>query len=289
MSGVTTKRISVDGIELSAIYGEPASAAKAIIVALPGGGYTGSYWHHPLNQHASLVILGASLGFRTYAIDRPGYGFSAQTHPDGLSLDEQVTLIGTLVRQLSAASGAGVFLVGHSMGGILALRVAADRPTGLLGLDVSGVPLRYSSRIANAVAAKLEGGGESASRSAASLFYGPAGSFDPALLREDPSLRPPPLLELSDSQSWPDQFAATACRVEVPVRYTLGEYETVTETGEGALRETAALFSGSPRVEIALQAGAGHNISLHHTAGAFHLRVVAFLEEVLALRCASNI
>jgi pimeloyl-ACP methyl ester carboxylesterase len=289
MSRIGTECISVDGLELSAICGEPASEAKATIVALPGGGYTGSYWHHPLNQHASLVILGTSLGFRTYAIDRPGYGVSAQTHPDGLSLDEQVALIGTLVRQLSAASGAGVFLVGHSMGGILALRVAADRPAGLLGLDLSGVPLRYSARIANAVAAKLDGGGESASRSAASLFYGPAGSFDPALLREDPSLRPPPLLELSDSQVWPDQFAATARRIDVPVRYTLGEYETVTETGEEALRETAALFTGSPQVEIALQPGAGHNISLHHTARAFHLRVLAFFEEVLALGCDSNI
>ena len=285
MSGITSERLSVGGIELSAIYGEPGSTAKATILALPGGGYTGSYWHHPMNQHASLVILGTSLGFRTYAIDRPGYGVSAQTNPDGLSLDEQVALIGTLVRQLSAGSGVGVFLVGHSMGGILALRVAADRPAGLLGLDVSGVPLRYSSRIANAVAAKLDGGGESASQSAASLFYGPAGSFDPALLRDDPSLRPPPLLELSDSQSWPDQFAATARRIEVPVRYTLGEYETVTETGEEALSETAALFVESPQVETALQAGAGHNISLHHTARAFHLRVMAFFEEVLTLGC----
>jgi pimeloyl-ACP methyl ester carboxylesterase len=289
MSRIGTDCISVDGLELSAICGEPASEAKATIVALPGGGYTGSYWHHQLNQDASLVRLGTLLGFRTYAIDRPGYGVSAQTHPDGLSLDEQVALIRTLVHQLFAAYGVGVFLVGHSMGGILALRAAADRPAGLLGLDVSGVPLRYSSRIANAVAAKLDGGGESAGRSAASLFYGPAGSFDPVLLREDPSLRPPPLLELSDSQSWPDQFAATACRIEVPVRYTLGEYETVTEAGEEALRETAALFVGSPQVETALQAGAGHNISLHHCGRAFHLRVTAFFEEVLARGCAPNI
>lgn len=283
---VLDDRLEVNGFELSAIRGEPDEDTCATILALPGGGYNSAYWHHPRNRAASLVELGASLGFRTYSVDRPGYGASAGVFPTGCGLDQQVALIAALVDQLARApgAGAGVFLVGHSMGGIVSLRVAAERPNGLLGADVSGVPLRFSARLANAVAANLDGDvTHSAGKSAASLFYGPAGSYDPGLLREDVSLAPPPSTELADSMAWPAQYAEVAGRIEVPVRLTLGDHETVTETGWPALSEAAALFVRSPRVETALQLQSGHNISLHHIARAFHLRAIAFFEETLAL------
>lgn len=286
MPAITNERLDAGGVELSAIRGEPDGAARATVVALPGGGYNATYWHHPDNLDASIIELGSALGFRTYAIDRPGYGISAQNIPGGYKLDHQVTLLTALVEQIAKApgAGAGVFLIGHSMGGILSLRIAAKHPAGLLGVDVSGVPLRFSATLADAVAATLESNGtESTGDSAAELFYGPVGAYDPVLPKDDPSLAPPPVTELADSSAWPDQFIETASRIEVPVRYTLGDHEIVTETGESALRETASYFERSSRVETSLQARAGHNVSLHYIARAFHLRALAFFEETLAL------
>ncbi len=286
MPVVSNATLAVDGLELSAIRGEPDEAARATVLALPGGGYNSAYWHHPRIPDGSLVALGAMLGLRTISLDRPGYGATAAQFPDGCGLDRQVDAIFALVEQLASEPGAGegVFLVGHSMGAIIALRAAARCPHGLLGVDVSGIPLRFSENLATAVAANLGGDEDhSPGQSAAAMFYGPEGSFDPGLLINDVSLAPPPPIELADSMAWPDQFAQVAAQIAVPVRITLGEYETVTATGWPALRETAALFTRSARVETALQAGAGHNVSLHHIAGAFHLRVLAFFDESLAL------
>jgi len=283
---ISETTLSVDGLELSALCGQPDRPARATVIALPGGGYNSAYWHHPRNRDASLLELGAMLGFRTYSLDRPGYGKSASLFPAGCELEQQVGVICALVDQISRTKGAGegVFLVGHSMGAIVALHAAARRPQALRGVDVSGVPLRFSERLASAVSANLDDDqAHSPGKSAAELFYGPAGSYDPALLTNDVSLAPPPQVELADSVAWPDQFAGTAAEIDVPVRITLGDHELVTATGWPALRETAALFARSSRVETALQAGAGHNISLHHIARAFHLRVLAFFEECLAL------
>jgi hypothetical protein len=42
------------------------------------------------------------------------------------------------------------------------------------------------------------------------------------------------------------------------------------------------LFTSSPRVVLEWQRDSGHNISLHRVARAYHLRAVAFFDEVLA-------
>ena len=45
---------------------------------------------------------------------------------------------------------------------------------------------------------------------------------------------------------------------------------------------SGALFTSSPRVELAWQQASGHNISLHHVARAYHLRAIAFFDESLS-------
>ena len=49
-----------------------------------------------------------------------------------------------------------------------------------------------------------------------------------------------------------------------------------------AMSELAALFTASPRVVAEEQAGTGHNLSLGHTAQAYHQRVLGFVEECLS-------
>ena len=63
------------------------------------------------------------------------------------------------------------------------------------------------------------------------------------------------------------------------MHYSLGDHERVWSSGPAALAEVASLFTASPRVVAAEQAGAGHNLSLGLSAMAYHLKVLSFAEE----------
>jgi pimeloyl-ACP methyl ester carboxylesterase len=281
--------LSCGALQLSARRSDPSrQSPKATIVALPGGGYTGAYWHHPKYPESSLLDLGAHLGYRVFAVDRPGYGASSAQHPEGVGLAEQVECLTDILNTVGAQpdAGAGIFLVGHSLGGILSLLVASrPRLPKLLGMDVSGVPYRFSPQLSAAVSAAIDLPGAPSESSAATMFYGPKGSYEPSLLSSggDISAAQCPLIELDESRVWPDQFASVASGITVPVQYTLGEYEMVTLSDTASLQEIAALFTASPRILMHRQPGAGHNISLHHVGRAYHLRALAFFDEVLAL------
>lgn len=280
------------GLDLSAQELKPEGRApRATIIALHGGGYTGAYWHHAALPDASLLTLGGNLGYRVIALDRPGYGASA-AHCYGMVLDDQAQMMHGLITALARNGdiGAGICLIGHSMGGILALMTAARLSgTLLVALDVSGVPRHFSDILTRSVDATVEGSPPKAQvGSAATLFYGPPVSFPASLISNDPAAAPCPLPELSDSRSWPDRFPDIAARIAVPVQYTLGEHETVTACDWKALKGTAALFSAAPRVVVHRQVDAGHNISLHHVGRAYHLRALAFFDEALSAASATR-
>jgi hypothetical protein len=44
----------------------------------------------------------------------------------------------------------------------------------------------------------------------------------------------------------------------------------------------AALFTASPEVSVNRMPGSGHNLSVGHTAGEYHARVLSFVDECLA-------
>ncbi len=286
---VTPFVLEVCGLGLSGLRAEPRTgSALATILALPGGGYGSGYWHHPLALDASLLTLGATLGYRVVAIDRPGYLASARAGYDGMLLADQAELLATALNSLAAAPGCDrvTFLVGHSMGGILALMIAAlGRTPSLLGVDVSGVPYRFSNDLAGAVAHELGEGSGSTKASAARLFYGPSGTFRDGLLRgRDVAAHPLPLVELRDAFDWPERFPRVAGAITAPVQFSLGEHDLTTPADPDTLRDVAKLFTASPRVDTHHQRGAGHNVSLHHVGRAYHLRALAFFDEILASR-----
>jgi hypothetical protein len=85
--------------------------------------------------------------------------------------------------------------------------------------------------------------------------------------------------------NWARQdFPALAPAVRVPVHFSIAEYEKVWATHTSAMTEIAAMFSDAPRFVIYHQPGAGHNISLGHTAAAYHATVLAFAEECVVAR-----
>ncbi|UQX03426.1 alpha/beta fold hydrolase [Streptomyces sp. RerS4] len=276
----SVRRIVLDaaGTPVSGLLAEPEHGApRAVVVALHGGGMTAGYFHSPAANGLSLLTLGASLGVTVVALDRPGYGASAPTHPDGQTLAEQTRTLHLALDDFAARydTGRGMLLLAHSYGGKLALTTAAEDVRGrVLGLDISGCARDYSV----APEAVLDDSG----RLRWKRSWGPLRLYPTGTFRYSGDLvTPMPVREREELPRWPDRFPAIAARVRVPVRLTFAEHEAIWRHGEEDVAELRSLLA-SPRVLVERQNAAGHNISLGWTARAYHLRALAFLEECLA-------
>jgi pimeloyl-ACP methyl ester carboxylesterase len=276
-----------DGVTLSGREEAPTESPLATVVALHGGGYSAAYWDHPTDRSASLLALGAELGFRVLALDRPGYGASHGLVGDAVRVERQAEIVASLIRSLSEKEpiGAGVFLIGHSQGAILSVRVAAraDLADLLLGVDVSGLPLGMPAGLVDAhELRKVDFLPPSTIEFRRQLFYGPDQTFDRAVLDADESMsRPIPASEIIDAANCDEALPEYAERVSAPVQITRAEFEKSSQGGPEWLDYCASLFKGSRRVLTQWQVASGHNISLHRVAKAYHLRAIAFFDEIV--------
>ncbi|BBY41712.1 hypothetical protein MCEL_00070 [Mycolicibacterium celeriflavum] len=129
--------VLVDGVPMSGLVAA-VDEPRAVIVAFHGGASTAAYFDCPGHPRLSLLRVGAALGFTVVALDRPGYGSSAP-YPDAMQEpDQRVALAYGAVEKVLAdgSRGAGLFLLGHSAGCELAVRMAADEnavDAGILG------------------------------------------------------------------------------------------------------------------------------------------------------------
>ncbi len=78
-------------------------------------------------------------GISVWALDHRGHGRSGGTRGHVRSFDEYAADLHTFVERVRTSSGSSVktFLLGHSMGGAIALQYAAANPRGIDGLIVS--------------------------------------------------------------------------------------------------------------------------------------------------------
>jgi pimeloyl-ACP methyl ester carboxylesterase len=286
-TGITSSRVvDVGGVPMSALLAE-AARPRAVVVALHGGAVTSRYFDAPGQPRNSLLRTGAALGFTIIALDRPGYGSSAAHADQVASADRRVALAHAAVDRLLAgrSRGAGVFLIAHSMGCVQAVRMAAEeRGAELLGLEIAGIGLEYQPRAAAILAARMPNGPERVETVTAlrNMIWGPDHLY-PAGAAEGVS-SPSPGYEGDEVRRWQRDLPALAARVRVPVRYSLGDHETVWRSGPAALADVAALFTASPRVLADEQTGSGHNLSLGNAALAYHLKVLSFAEECALAR-----
>lgn len=275
--GVTPIVLEGAAIPLSALIAKPAATAtRATVVALHGAGMSAGYFDGQTLPTVSLLALGARLGFTVLAIDRPGYGLSAQGLPAGQTLVEQAATLRAAFTGFSAENdtGAGLFLVGHSFGAMLALHwaAAADDDSRMLGVDVSGCGHRRGI-------SELELRNQ---RIRTLRSWGKPALYPPSTFRASAALvTPVPALEMGEVVRWTRAFPRVAARIVAPVRLTFAEYEKFWRHDAQALRDLRSRFSGSVRVVIDEQRGAGHNISLGWAARTYHLRALGFLEDCL--------
>ncbi|WP_181725056.1 alpha/beta hydrolase [Nocardia gipuzkoensis] len=270
----------VDGIPVSGLLAE-APAPRAVLVALHGGATTSAYFDCPGHPELSLLRTGQRLGYTVLALDRPGYGASGPFADQLVSPRRRVDLMyGAVEAHLDdRPRGAGVFLLAHSAGCELALRMAADdRGRGLLGLELAGTGRTHHPEAQEVLWGPRPEGTRPAGLG--ELLWRPRRLYPPELVGGASIAVPGPKLEAATIANWADQeFPRSAARVRIPVRFTAGDHETVWRNDIEELTRIGELFRAAPRVVLNLQPNTGHNVSLGHTAAAYHLQVLAFAEE----------
>jgi pimeloyl-ACP methyl ester carboxylesterase len=273
----------VDGLRLSGLEVRPAGPVRGLVLALHGGGYRAGYWDYP---PASLLDMAAARGFHAVGLDRPGYG-AAFDQPCGLA--RQADIVFDLIAQLtSERAGVPVLVAGHSMGGILALMMAASPRAGrLTAIDACGVPLAFTPAMAEALAARHPEPGQThysaapAERSRV-IFYGPDGTFDPQVLAYDDTIAAPvPVAELVDGAAAPQTLPNVLPKIVCPVRLSFAEFEGASIVDAEVQARARAGLGGSVRAEVRLQPAAGHNISLHRIGADFHRGILDAFEAAL--------
>lgn len=112
--------IGVDGIELNVRTAPGPAASGAAAVYLHGLGGSSMNWTD-LSAQLSPWLHGM-------APDLPGFGWSRP--PDGFpfTLDAHAKVIGGFIRRVIAERGSPVHLIGNSLGGAVAIVLAAARP-----------------------------------------------------------------------------------------------------------------------------------------------------------------
>ncbi|MCV7395551.1 alpha/beta hydrolase [Mycobacterium paraseoulense] len=269
---------------MSALIAESAEP-KAVIVAIHGGGTTAAYFDCPGHPSLSLLRTGAATGFTVVALDRPGYGSSAP-YPEAMALPEQrVNLAyGAVDRILGdRPRGAGLFLMGHSGGCELVMRMGADeRGAELLGIELAGTGRRYHPAARDILKTATR---ERRPAGLRELLWHPENLYPPEVLTGATVSPTAPSYEDQMVSNWARQdFPALAPAVRVPVQFSIAEHEKVWQNDPSAVAEIEELFSGSPRFTVHRQPDAGHNMSLGHTASDYHAKVFAFVDDCVAAR-----
>jgi pimeloyl-ACP methyl ester carboxylesterase len=277
--------VKAEGIAMSALVAE-ARQPRAVLVALHGGAATCAYFDAPNRPRLSLLRTGSALGFTVVALDRPGYGSSAAYAHEMESVPRRVDLAYAAVGLLLGARprGAGVFVLGHSMGCVLAVQMAADkRGADLLGLEIAGIGRHYHPSAEEILGTRMLRGPAPDGTAAAvhDMIWGPDHLYPAGAGAGIYSASPG--YEGDEVRSWPRGFPALAAGC-ASLHYSLGDHERVWRSGPAALADIAALFTASPRVIAEEQASGGHNLSLGLSAVAYHLKVLSFAEECVLAR-----
>ncbi|CAJ1503618.1 alpha/beta hydrolase [[Mycobacterium] kokjensenii] len=279
---VRPRMVSADGVPMSALVAEVPDP-RAVVVALHGGGTTSLYFDCPGRPELSLLQIGAELGYTVIALDRPGYGSSA-LYPEAMAEPAQrVQLAYRAVDRIlgERPRGAGLFVLGHSNGCELAVRMAADdRGTELLGLELAGTGLRYRGAARDALSSAGPGERPTGLRE---LLWEPASLYPDAVLRGITNSSSGAPYEADMVADWPRRdFPELAGRIRIPVRFTFAEHEKVWESDPAAQRAIRDIFTAAPSFTGNDQPDAGHNISLGFSAPDYHRSVLSFVNDCAA-------
>lgn len=257
-----------------------------LVIALHGGGYTSAYFDVP---GYSLLERATGLRVPIIAINRPGYGGSSPVSPDGSMFLANAAALDHLICELWEANGAGtagVFLIGHSIGGPISMAIAARKPKWpLLGMAVSGCLLREPGDLADVWAALPGSTLDSPPDQKAARMFGPDWTRRDDMPEASYFANVPVLkAELVESAStWRNTFREIAPQISVPVHLRVGEFDRLWIIDDEQITEFAAGLTSSPWVDAEIFPAAGHAIDYHRGGAAFQVQQLSF-----AMNCAAR-
>ena len=158
--------LTVAGLRVHYVCREPVPASRPPVVFIHGAGGTHQHWLHQVRDLPQTP---------TYALDLPGHGRS-----EGEGRDTIAAYGDWLVAFLDAAGLKQAMLVGHSMGGAIALDVALRFPARLAGLGLVATGARL--RVAPAILDGLRQRPEATVRLICDAAFGPEASPEMARL-----------------------------------------------------------------------------------------------------------
>ena len=281
----TSIELAYDEGVIHAVWVPAQRPSGPLIVAIHGAAYTWDYFDAVDN---SLITLANANGVSVLAVDRPNNGRSSPLPlVVGSAFKANADAISQALAGFWREHGEpydGAVLVGHSMGGMITIHLAAgEHEWPLLGvcsdgfgskpgapLSLEGPPLGPGTTVTLPPAVRR------------SLMYGPDGTFHPEALTR--ATTGSALFEEIDNadRAWTSELAVLGPSVSVPVCLSLTEAEPFWSSGKEAIAALASFFPNSPWVETPLIPGAGHNIDHHLVGHGFNLRRIGF-----ALSCAA--
>jgi pimeloyl-ACP methyl ester carboxylesterase len=254
----------------------PGAAGQPLLVCIPGGSYNAQYFDVPGH---SFLKAAADRGSAVAALNRPGYEDSTPLAPPTFA--GNATAIALALEDLWARHGArsaGIVLVGHSMGGAVAIHLASGpRSWPLLGIAVSSIHVDAPEAVTQAWnAMPADSSIEFRDEQRIQFMYGPQGTYDPAVLAAAaPACSPVPVAELLEVvHDWITDFPTVAARVDVPVHYALAEHDRLWISTAENMDAFAKAFAVAPSVTAHYLLGTGHNIDHHHTGGQYRAAVL---------------
>lgn len=277
----------VDGATISAFF-HPApdpAVGNPLLVALHGGTYTSEYFCIAGSSHGSFVDIANRNGFAVLRVDRPGYGASDLLPEDQNTFARQAELldaaIATMVSDVDAATSV---LVGHSIGGMIALEIAARQPDwGLVGVAVSGMGARIPAGGAaeQLAAIPLSGVVDLPVAEREPLWYGPGASVsEDAVIAARSSFAPAPMVELKAAPQWAaTRLDDVVAAITVPVHHTLAQYDSLWDTTPQARELFLSKFGPGQQVSSEIMPGVGHCLDHHVHGAALHYRQLAFAHQ----------
>ncbi|VXD01055.1 alpha/beta hydrolase [Sphingomonas sp. 8AM] len=242
----------------------PPGATKPLVVCIHGGGCNARYFDLPGFSFRERAV---ARGFPLLLVNRPGHGGSDDAAASSFSAGA-AAILKTVVDCLAERSRHDWFLIGHSIGGAIAIMIAGEqRVAGLRGVALSGIgdrPTEQARSWVGGTANPLSG-----VALAEEMLFGPRESYSwraPKALRAAAEpWRPGEVIEALEH--WPYRFAPIARKVGVPVHLRLADAEHIWETGAKAIARMAAAFEDAPAVDAAILPDGGHLYEVHRRGG----------------------
>jgi pimeloyl-ACP methyl ester carboxylesterase len=282
--------IDADGGVVAVSYHAPAVEIPGLplLVALHGGTYTSEYFGVAGGPSGSFLDIAARNGFAVLTVDRPGYGMSTLLPEGENTFARQAELLDHVIaRSLDLWTAQGVVLIGHSIGAMIGLEIAARHPRWpLVAVATSGNGARIpAGGAAEALGSlPLSGVVDLPVAERDGVMFGPAGTFTEASRdAAHGSYAPTPFVELVLAPVWArERLSAVAAAVEVPVQTVLAAHDALWDSSAAALADYESRFAGP--VSAAVLPFTGHSIDHHLMGAALDLMQLGFAQSCMALR-----